>query len=1059
MANDYGAEKIQVLEGLDAVRKRPGMYIGTTGSRGMHHMLYEVLDNSVDEALAGFCTKIEVTIDKEGVITVVDNGRGIPVDLHPKLKIPAVTVVMTVLHAGGKFEKNTYKVSGGLHGVGVTVTNALSEWLIVDVKRDGKLYRQEFRQGRPATDLTVVGTSEGTGTSIRFKPDFTIMEQNEWSFDVISNRCRELAFLNKGLDIIITDERADKKETFRYDGGIMSFVEELNKKKTALHKPFYVERARGDVVIEVSLQYTTDYDEVVYTFVNNINTHEGGTHLVGFKAALTRTINAYGSKHELFKNEEKLTSEDMREGLVAVISAKVPQPQFEGQTKTKLGNSEVKGITESIVGEALQTYFEETPGAAKAIISKCVDAFRAREAARKARELVRRKGALEYSTLPGKLADCSSRDPALSELFLVEGDSAGGCFDGDVEVALADGRNLSFRKLVDEHAQGKENYCFTIMHDGHVGIQRIAHPRVTKRDAEVIKVVLDTGAEIVCTPSHLFMLRDGTYKPAAELLNTDSLMPLRRKTSERGGRITIDGYDMVFDPSRSRWVFTHLLADDFNLRNGIYESLGEHRHHKDFDKSNNNPTNICRLGKEDHLALHRAMAHKTLSRKDVLEKLRKIRSTPEFREKIRAKMLEMRDELSRRAKAQWENDEYKRFMVGKFLEFYESDEDYRNRTLATLRRNQEEYWSSVENRALQAERVRRYFLDHPERKEELSKSAKVQWSDKELLAWRSAMTKRQWTSDFRSKRKRAYDKTYFENTVRLLRIQYERDGKVDFDAFESIRKDVNNKNVLSYSTFVGRFFENDESRLREAVLNYNHKIISVTPLDSRVDVYDIEVPGTHNFALASGVFVHNSAKSGRNREFQAILPLRGKIINVEKARLVKVLQNTEIGTMITAIGASIGDEFDISKLRYHKIIVMTDADVDGNHIACLLLTFFYRYLKPLIENGHIYLAMPPLYKVQKGKKLDYAYNDAERDKLLKEYGEESNVQRYKGLGEMNPDQLWETTMDPGTRSLKRITIEDALAADEVFRMLMGDDVEPRKKFILDHAKEVSELDV
>ncbi len=624
----YGAQSIQVLEGLDAVRKRPGMYIGTTDLRGMHHMVYEALDNAVDEALAGFCTKIEIIIHQNGYITIRDNGRGIPVDIHPKLGIPAVTVVMTVLHAGGKFDKDSYQVSGGLHGVGITVTNALSEHLIVQIKRDGKIYRQEYARGKPQTDLKVVGEAQGTGTIITFKPDFTIMEKNEFSYDVLNSRIRELAFLNKGVQLSIKDERTGTEEMHMFEGGIKSFVEHLTKSKQPLHKPFYVDKLKSDVVVEVALQYTLDYNEAVFTFVNNINTHEGGSHLVGFKTALTRTLNNYAIKHNFIKEEEKLTSEDVREGLVAVVSVKVKEPQFEGQTKTKLGNSEVKGITDSVVSDALATFLEETPASAKSILTKCLEASRAREAARKARDLVRRKGALEFSTLPGKLADCSSRDPVVSEIYFVEGDSAGG-----------------------------------------------------------------------------------------------------------------------------------------------------------------------------------------------------------------------------------------------------------------------------------------------------------------------------------------------------------------------------------------------------------------------------------------------SAKSGRNREFQAILPLKGKILNVEKARLMKVLENIEIGTMITALGTSIGDEFDIKKLRYHKIIIMTDADVDGSHIACLLLTFFYRYLRQLIEGGHVYLATPPLYKLTKAKKTAYAYTDAEKDKIVKEMGEDVGIQRYKGLGEMNPQQLWETTMDPAVRTLKRITIEDAVVADETFRMLMGDEVEPRKNFILEHAKDVQELDI
>jgi len=626
----YGAKEIQVLEGLEAVRRRPGMFIGSTNIRGMHHLAYEAIDNSIDEALAGYCTKITVMIHKDGYLSVIDNGRGIPVDKHPKFNKSALLIVLTVLHAGGKFDRNVYKVSGGLHGVGISVTTALSEHLIAEVRRDGKLWRVELRKGKPVTDdAVVVGPAEGTGTTIKFKPDFSIIEPNEWNFDTLATRLRELAFLNKGVEIALIDERADKQQVFKYDGGIKSFVEYLNKGKQSLHPVFYFEKEKDKYTVEVALQYITDYAETVHSFANNINTHEGGMHLSGFRTALTRTINKYAEKHNLLEKDITLTSDDVREGLTAIISVKVPEPQFEGQTKTKLGNSEVKGLVDSLVSEALGTFFEENPSAIRSIVGKCIEAAHAREAARKARELVRRKGALDTGVLPGKLADCSSTDPAKGELFLVEGDSAGG-----------------------------------------------------------------------------------------------------------------------------------------------------------------------------------------------------------------------------------------------------------------------------------------------------------------------------------------------------------------------------------------------------------------------------------------------SAKQGRNREFQAILPLRGKIINVEKARLIKVLKNEEIGAMITAIGTGIGEEFDVSKLRYHKVIIMTDADVDGHHIACLLLTFFYRQMPQLIQNGHIYLAQPPLFRVAKGKKEEYAYTEEQRNKLIKEMGEDGvGIQRYKGLGEMNPKQLWETTMNPDNRVLKQITIEDAVAADEIFSILMGEDVEPRREFIQQHAKEVRELDV
>jgi len=625
--NSYGAEQIQVLEGLEAVRKRPAMYIGSTSIKGVHHLVYEAVDNSIDEALAGFCTEIKVIIHKDNSLTVIDNGRGIPVDIHPKLKKPALEVVMTVLHAGGKFDKKSYKISGGLHGVGISVTNALSEWCVVKVSRDGKIYTQEYRQGKPISEMKIIGESTATGTEVTFKPDQTIFEDINFHFDTLASRLRELAFLNKGLKISIKDERTEKSSEFKYDGGIVSFVESLNKNKTPVNGIIYIHKQKENVDVEIAMQYNEGYIENIFSFVNNINTLDGGTHLTGFKSALTRSFNHYLEK-TMKITDFKISSDDVTEGLTAVVSVKVPEPQFEGQTKGKLGNAEVKTIVESVTTDFLKTYLEENPSTAKSIVEKAMLAAKAREAARKARELTRKKGALETNSLPGKLADCSEEDVTKTELFIVEGDSAGG-----------------------------------------------------------------------------------------------------------------------------------------------------------------------------------------------------------------------------------------------------------------------------------------------------------------------------------------------------------------------------------------------------------------------------------------------SAKQGRDRKTQAILPLRGKILNVEKAALSKIFANNEIATMINTIGTGIGEEFNIEKLRYGKIIIMTDADVDGNHITTLLLTFFYRYMPKLIEENHVYLAQPPLYMIKKGKQVFYAYNDNEKDKIIKEIGSDSNIQRYKGLGEMNPDQLWETTMNPSQRILKRITIEDAVVADEIFTILMGDEVEPRRKFIETNAKYVKELDV
>jgi DNA gyrase subunit B len=626
----YDAERIQVLEGLEAVRKRPSMYIGSTDFHGLHHLVYEVVDNSIDEAMAGYCTTITVALNDDGSVTVEDDGRGIPIGMHKKYKQDVLELVLTKLHSGGKFDRKAYKVSGGLHGVGLSVVNALSEWLEVRVKRQGKMHFQRYERGVPTSPIKVDGDAQGTGTIIRFKPDSQIFESTEFNYETLSGRMREFAFLNKGLKVSLSEQKTSQSNSYRFDGGIVEYVQFINRSKACLHeKPIYIYVERDGLSVEIGMQYTDSYAENIHSFANNINTVEGGTHLVGFRAALTRTINDYAKKYSFLKgNGEGLSGEDVREGLTAILSVKLPEPQFEGQTKTKLGNSDVRGIVESAVSEKLFEYLDENPKVAQACISKAILAAQAREAARKARELTRRKGLLDVGNLPGKLADCTEKDPTKCELFLVEGDSAGG-----------------------------------------------------------------------------------------------------------------------------------------------------------------------------------------------------------------------------------------------------------------------------------------------------------------------------------------------------------------------------------------------------------------------------------------------SAKQARDRSFQAILPLRGKILNVEKARLDKMLKNAEIRTIITALGTGIEQELDIEKARYHRVCIMTDGDVDGAHIRTLLLTFFFRYMRPMIDRGYIYIAQPPLYRVKKGKTEKYVYSDKELSELIQEVGEGADIQRYKGLGEMNPEQLSVTTMDIKSRILKRITIEDAVEADELFTILMGDAVEPRRMFIHDHAKEVEFLDV
>lgn len=636
MTNDkvttkYDENQIQVLEGLEAVRKRPGMYIGSTSSRGLHHLVYEIVDNSIDEALAGYCKNIHVTINPDNSITVIDDGRGIPVGIEHKTGKPAVEVVFTVLHAGGKFGGEGYKVSGGLHGVGASVVNALSEYLEVEVSDGKNIHFQRYERGNVASPLKIIGTTDRTGTQIKFKPDGEIFEDLVYDFDVLLNRLREQAFLNRGIRIVLSDERENGKQVeLKYDGGIISFVEYINRNKEALHKKvIYLEAEREDSYVEIAMQYNDSYTENIISFANNINTTEGGTHETGFKSALTKIFNDYARKYNIIKeNDKNLSGEDVREGLCGVISVKLREAEFEGQTKTKLGNSDIRSLVESAMNDKLTAFLEENPSVGKNILEKSLTAARAREAARKARELTRRKSALESTTLPGKLADCSERDPEMTEVYIVEGDSAGG-----------------------------------------------------------------------------------------------------------------------------------------------------------------------------------------------------------------------------------------------------------------------------------------------------------------------------------------------------------------------------------------------------------------------------------------------SAKQGRDRRFQAILPLWGKMLNVEKARIDRVYGNDKLMPVITALGAGIGEDFDVSKLRYGKVIIMADADVDGSHIRTLLLTFFFRFMRPLVEQGHVYIAQPPLYKVAKGKNVRYAYNDKDLENAMTEVGKDASLQRYKGLGEMNPDQLWETTMNPETRIILKVEMEDAVAADEIFTILMGDKVEPRKEFIQIHAKYVNNLDI
>ena len=581
-----------------------------------------------------------------------------------------------------------------------------------------------------------------------------------------------------------------------------------------------------------------------------------------------------------------------------------------------------------------------------------------------------------------------------------------------------------------------------------------------------MEVILDNGEKIKCTPDHPFMLRDGSYKNAKDLKPQDSLMPLYTKLYSGKGEPNLKGYEIVYQAIQNKWDFTHHLSDARNLSKGAYKKCaGKIRHHIDFNKLNNNPDNVTRMLADEHLEYYCKMLEYSLHSESTKEKIRQIHKLKYFREKIIGIMTapKMRAMLSERAKKQWESEEYKNYMANKFLDFYNNNQKYREKNSKILYKNQKKYWANEENRKNWGEKLIIYFKSNPEKREALFEKAKIQWQDSELLKWRSGATKEQWTSEFRIKRKETYNRTYLEKALGLLRKIYEEGGKINVENYEGQKAELKDKSILRFNTICQRFFGGNKQRLEEAVVNLNHKIKKIIKLQERIDVYDLEVEGTHNFALSSGIFVHNSGKQGRNRKFQAILPLRGKILNVERSRLDKILESKEVRALVIALGTAIGEDFNLEKVRYHKIIIMADADVDGNHIRTLLLTLFYRYFKPLIEKGYIYIAQPPLYKIQFGKRMEYAFTEEQKQKVLDSFIKDKiinpSIQRYKGLGEMNPDQLWETTMDPEKRVVLQVIIDDAKEADRMFDTLMGEEVLPRKKFIQTYAKEVRNLDI
>ena len=1055
-------DDIQVLKGPESIRENLGMYAGSK-SQALSHMLKECLDNSIDENMAGHCNKILIHFLKDESVILQDNGRGIPVSYNKEEKKNSLEIVFTTTHSGGKFSSDNYTYSGGLHGVGLVLVNALSSWLKVTVIRDGYEYSLAFKKGYPSKKLTKKKTTaKGTGTLIHFMPDKEFFKKDKMDINEIYQKIEEISYLCNNLNIIVIDDINDKKETFgdktNNIGTYVEHIAENTLKTKLLDNPIIIKGKKNNVEVDIGLQWSDDFTEDFKCFTNNIPNRDGGTHLAGFRSGLTRTFTWFLKTFEI-KSKIKLSSDDIREGLIYIINVRHPRPSFSSQTKEKLVSEDVRGIVEFIMMEKFKDYCEKNADQIKKVIKKATSAAKARDAARRARELERKKGDFGFGSLAGKLSDCQEKDPRKNEIFIVEGDSAGGCFFSNTMISLPNSQNISFKNLVKDYENGKKHYCYTINDLGQICIGEIINPRKTKKDAKVIKIILDNGEEIICTPDHKLMTKDNEFVEAEKSLGV-SLRALYRKTSgwKKG---QIKGYEMFWSDYDNKWKYTHIISDFYNIQNNIYSNIKGNncRHHVDFNKLNNYPNNIIKMSKDDHFEFHRNNLQHTLHRPDIKEKSKLAKQTPEYREKMSKKMseTEMAKMLSERAKRQWENEDYKKYMGQKWKVFYNSNEEYREENNEQLNKAQQEYWSNDENRKSQSKRVEKYFEEHPEQKKALSKKAKGQWEDKELIEWRSNETKKQWTDDFRRNRKEAYNRTYYRHTIEFIKEIFDRDNSVDNYDEERIKN--GSRNLLKLSTFLKRFFNNDYNLMIEALQTYNHKVVEIIELEELMDVYDLEVPGTHNFALASGIFVHNSAKQGRDRKIQAILPLRGKVLNVEKSDFKKMLDNKELTTLVTALGVGIGPTLNPDKLRYGKVIIFTDSDVDGSHIRTLLLTFFYRQMPQLIFNENIYIAQPPLYRiVYKGKTI-YLKDDREKDIFVEKNPGKYAIQRFKGLGEMNPQQLWDTSMDPKTRNLVKVSIDNIAEADRIFSILMADDTAPRKSFIIKNSNIVHNLDI
>ncbi|WUL66545.1 ATP-binding protein [Amycolatopsis sp. NBC_00345] len=1154
----YGADDLTHLEGLEAVRKRPGMYIGSTDSRGINHLFSEVVDNSTDEGVAGHASRVIVTLHADGSVQVDDDGRGIPTGVHAKSGLSGVELVLTRLHAGGKFGGSGYKTSGGLHGVGASAVNALSHRFDVTVKQNGQVHQMSFAHGVPGTfdgpgpkakftrrsGLTLVGKmkrGERGGTSIRYWYDTRYFETGS-SLDVegVRGKLRNTAFLVPGVTYVLRTAIEDtiNEETFHFPHGLVDMVDFLTpdgekpvcgtlvingegtyKENAADASGVMQSNVERRAEVEVALRWGTGYERTVECFTNTIRNVHGGTHRRGFDRAVTKSLQeAIGKTRGLLKpKEDPPTLEDALEGMTAVIHVRIPEPQFTSQTKDELSTAGITRVIQGVVDKHIKAWVDDrrTKSEAKVVLQKVVDAARVRLTQKQQKDAARRKTALEGAAMPPKLVDCRTTGVARSELFLVEGDSALGCFTGDTRVALASGESRSFADLAADWEQGTTHFGYTTNKAGRVVVVPLVEPRLTKRAAPLVRVTLDNGESVRCTPDHLFRLRDGSYRRADALTPGDSLMPLYRSVSAKAEGDKLDGYERVWMNDRDEWVYTHYLADSYNLRHELDSAgNGNVRHHVDVDKRNNDPRNIRRMTWEDHAALHASMmgehvhaGYRAWLANGGLEFKSAMLSTqwqdPAFREACLARLA-----------ARNEDPAFRERIEQGFQDWYASLSDSEKATYAErMRQRQAEYWAHPEHRADAAERVRIFFAA-PGRRAEWSERSKAQWQDEELLAWRSQATTEQFADPAECERQRAavlawHDQNpefgerhsirmkirmsdpatghlskvqagrahYVASVSRTERVAKQNDGRRIAalkrlsgllslpdaelgDAYEALRLEQA-RTGLRFAKLLAHF-DGDHARLREAASQVNHTVAAVEPLSETADVYDLTVEGYHNFALEAGVFVHNSARMARVSEYQALLPLRGKILNVQKASLGDTLKNAEIASIVQVLGAGTGRTFDLTTMRYGRVILMADADVDGSHIRTLLITLFAKYMRPVIEDGRLYAAMPPLHKlVTKGRSPETHFTFTQREMEtkfaeLERSGKQivTPVQRFKGLGEMDADELWETTMNPATRAVRRINFDDAEAAETALELLMGEKVEPRRNWLVESSDRV-----